>query len=89
MHWLLNHVPYYLKWYRFAMFWNAAEGILFAVQKDPAWNGRNGSVSADNDELRQMFTDWIKELCDGDEALLAKAIPDYPGRRQAHPLRQR
>jgi 4-hydroxyacetophenone monooxygenase len=78
MHWLLNHVPYYLKWYRFAMFWNAAEGILFAVQKDPAWNGRNGSVSADNDQLRQMFSDWIKELCDGDEALLAKAIPDYP-----------
>jgi 4-hydroxyacetophenone monooxygenase len=78
MHWLLNHVPYYLKWYRFAMFWNAAEGILFAVKKDPAWNGQNGSVSAENDELRQMFSDWIRELCDGDEALAAKAIPSYP-----------
>ena len=71
-HWLLNHVPYYMKWYRFAMFWNAAEGILFAVKKDPAWNGQNHSISQENDELRQILTDWITELCDGDEELLAE-----------------
>ena len=75
-HWLLNHVPYYSKWYRFAMFWNAAEGILFAVKKDPAWNGEN-SISAENDELRQIFTDWITEQCEGDADLLEKAIPRY------------
>ncbi|HEX7037332.1 MAG TPA: NAD(P)/FAD-dependent oxidoreductase [Pseudomonadales bacterium] len=77
-HWLLNHVPYYMKWYRFAMFWNAAEGILFAVKKDPAWNGQNHTVSKENDELRQTLTDWITELCDGDQELLAKSIPQYP-----------
>jgi 4-hydroxyacetophenone monooxygenase len=76
-HWLLNHVPFYGKWYRFAMFWNAAEGILFAVRKDPAWNGEH-SISAENDELRQTFTDWIRELCDGDDDLLDKAVPRYP-----------
>ena len=25
-HWLLNHVPYYAKWFRFWMFWRTAEG---------------------------------------------------------------
>jgi len=78
MHWLLNHVPYYLKWYRFAMFWNAAEGILFAVKKDPAWDQRNNTISAENDELRGLLTDWIKELCDGDDELLEKSVPSYP-----------
>ncbi|MEQ8485651.1 MAG: NAD(P)/FAD-dependent oxidoreductase [Pseudomonadales bacterium] len=78
MHWLLNHVPYYLTWYRFAMFWNSAEGVLYAVQKDPDWQGGPGAVSADNDLLRQMFSDWIRELCEGDNDLIAKAIPEYP-----------
>lgn len=78
MHWLLNHVPYYMKWYRFAMFWNAAEGILFAVKKDPAWGNRNNAISAENDELRQLLTDWIVELCEGDEELIEKSVPAYP-----------
>ncbi len=77
-HWLLNHVPYYQKWYRFAMFWNSAEGILFAVKKDPSWNDRNHAISPENDQLRQVLTDWITELCDGDQDLLAKSIPQYP-----------
>jgi 4-hydroxyacetophenone monooxygenase len=77
-HWLLNHVPYYTKWYRFSMFWNAAEGILHAVRKDPAWNGENHSISAANDEVRQMFTDWLAELCEGDRELFAKVVPKYP-----------
>jgi 4-hydroxyacetophenone monooxygenase len=77
-HWLLSHVPYYAKWYRFAMFWNAAEGLLHAVKRDPAWNGQNNSISAENDEVRQMFTDWIAELCEGDTDLFRKVVPDYP-----------
>ena len=61
-HWLLNHVPYYAKWYRFAMFWRMAEGILAAVQKDPSWNDQKLSISAKNDELRKMFTQILAEL---------------------------
>ena len=37
-HWLLNHVPFYAKWYRFLMFWLTAEGMLAAVKRDPAWS---------------------------------------------------
>lgn len=77
-HWLLNHVPYYAKWYRFAMFWRMAEGILAAVKKDPAWNDQTHSISAENDELRKMFTQILEELCGEDKELLAKVTPHYP-----------
>ncbi len=77
-HWLLNHVPYYAKWYRFAMFWRMAEGILAAVKKDPAWNDQKHSISAENDELRKMFTQILEELCGEDKELLAKVTPQYP-----------
>ena len=77
-HWLLNHVPYYAKWYRFAMFWRMAEGILAAVEKDPAWNDQTHSISAENDELRKMFTQILAELCGDDKELLEKVTPQYP-----------
>jgi len=77
-HWLLNHVPYYAKWYRFWMFWRTAEGLLAAVKKDPDWSPQTRSVSARNDELRQLLTAYITDLCAGDEELLGKSIPDYP-----------
>ncbi len=77
-HWLLNHVPYYAKWYRFAMFWRMAEGILAAVRKDPAWNDQKQSISPENDELRKLFTQVLEELCGDDKALLAKVTPQYP-----------
>ena len=77
-HWLLNHVPYYAKWYRFAMFWRMAEGILAAVKKDPAWNDQKLSISAENDELRKMFTQILEELCGEDKELFAKVTPQYP-----------
>jgi 4-hydroxyacetophenone monooxygenase len=77
-HWLLNHVPYYAKWYRFAMFWRMAEGILAAVKKDPAWNDQTHAISAENDELRKMFTMILAELCGDDKELLEKVTPQYP-----------
>jgi 4-hydroxyacetophenone monooxygenase len=77
-HWLLNHVPYYAKWYRFWMFWRTAEGLLGAVRRDPSWNNQDRAVSARNDELRQLLTAYISEMCNGDQDLLHKAIPRYP-----------
>ena len=77
-HWLLNHVPFYAQWYRFSMFWRVAEGILAAVEKDAAWPDQRLSISANNDELRKLFTASLEELCGDDKALLEKVIPTYP-----------
>jgi 4-hydroxyacetophenone monooxygenase len=77
-HWLLNHVPFYAKWYRFWMFWMTAEGLLTSVTRDPAWNDAEHAISAQNDELRETLTTYISELVGDDPDLLAKTIPDYP-----------
>lgn len=76
-HWLLNHVPYYAKWFRFLMFWRTSEGLLGVVKKDPSWN-QEDSVSEENDQLRQMLTDNMKAMLGDDPDLIAKATPHYP-----------
>lgn len=76
-HWLMNHVPYYAKWYRFLVFWRSSEGLLGMVRKDPAWNEAE-SVSAENDQLRQMLTEYLHSMLGDDPKLLEKAIPQYP-----------
>jgi 4-hydroxyacetophenone monooxygenase len=77
-HWLLNHVPFYAKWYRFAMFWRAAEGILSSVEKEDAWPHPDRAVSAANDVLRDMLTQSMVETVGKDSPLVEKIIPKYP-----------
>ncbi len=77
-HWLLNHVPFYAKWYRFGMFWRMAEGILASAKKDPAWNETDRAISAENDQLRELLTESIGALCEDDAELFGKIVPDYP-----------
>ena len=76
-HWLLNHVPFYAKWFRFSMFWRAAEGILGQVQKEDGWEDPR-SVSAANDEMRALLTQSMTEIVGADSPLLAKIVPSYP-----------
>jgi 4-hydroxyacetophenone monooxygenase len=78
IHWLLNHVPYYAKWFRFWMFWRTAEGLLSLVSIDPAWNDGGHSVSAANDQLRALLTESIKATVGDRPDLVAKAVPQYP-----------
>ena len=77
-HWLLNHVPYYAKWFRFWMFWRTAEGLLSIVKVDPEWPGQDRSSSAANDMLRIALTENIKMIVSDDPDLLAKTVPQYP-----------
>jgi 4-hydroxyacetophenone monooxygenase len=77
-HWLLNHVPYYAKWFRFSVFWRTAEGLLSMVRADAAWTDQTRSVSAANDQLRLLLTENVKAIVGDDPELLAKAIPQYP-----------
>jgi 4-hydroxyacetophenone monooxygenase len=76
-HWLLRHLPFYDKWYRFSLFWRSSEGMLKAVAVDPQW-AEPGSVSERNQKMRETLTAYIsRELEDAPE-VLAHAIPEYP-----------
>jgi 4-hydroxyacetophenone monooxygenase len=78
-HWLLNHLPYYDKWFRFSVFWRTAEGLLAAVRQDPDWQGdTERAVSAENDMARSLLAANIGAIVGDDPDLLAKTIPDYP-----------
>jgi 4-hydroxyacetophenone monooxygenase len=35
--WLLKHVPYYARWYRFILLWLGTDGILPNLRIDPQW----------------------------------------------------
>lgn len=76
--WLLEHVPFYDKWYRFWLFWTLTDGILDAVTVDPSWNDTSCSVSAMNEMLRGLLVEKIKEQIPGRPDLAEKVVPDYP-----------
>ena len=77
-HWLLNHVPFYAKWFRFNMFWSAAEGLLQAVTGEQDWDKPEESVSELNQQFRDSLVANLHEVLDGRPDLIEKCTPDYP-----------
>jgi len=78
MNWLLEHVPYYDKWYRFWMFWMVTDGLLPMVEADPGWNGPQTAVSAANLEFREMIAAAIAAQAPNRPDLVEKVVPTYP-----------
>ena len=79
--WLFHHVPRYAQWYRFWLYWTTSEGLLPAAAVDPDWQPKEGpehSVSAANDELRAVLTEFFHEILPAGSDLLAKVVPKYP-----------
>jgi 4-hydroxyacetophenone monooxygenase len=77
MSWLLANVPYYGRWYRFYLFWRGVEGRRPYMQVDPAWT-RSGSVSAENEQLRQALKLYLEEQFADRPDLLPHVVPTYP-----------
>lgn len=78
MNWLLEHVPFYDKWYRFWMFWMVTDGLLPMVTADPAWNGPSSAVSELNFGFREMIAEAIRAQAPDRPDLWDKVIPNYP-----------
>lgn len=76
--WMATHVPGYLQWYRFTLFWGLTEGGLPACRVDPGWHGDGRSVSELNDLLRQFSTAGIEAQLADRPDLLEVSIPPYP-----------
>jgi len=76
--WLLKHVPFYAKWYRFWLWWMLTDGIYDFVKADPDWTARKDSVGAQNDMLREMLTQYTRGQLEGLPALQDAATPNYP-----------
>ncbi len=76
--WLLAHLPFYVQWYRFNMFWRYGDGLLPFLRKDPAWPHPDRAVNKGNDRHREEITQFIlSELKDRPD-LVEKCVPTYP-----------
>jgi 4-hydroxyacetophenone monooxygenase len=76
--WLLRHVPFYARWYRFLLFWPGSDGLLPSLVIDTDWSHPERSINARNEEQRRVFTAYLEQQVQGDPELLAKVIPSYP-----------
>ena len=79
-HWLLNHVPFYARWYRFTVLWRSSEGMLDATRVDEHWSegAPYHSISQRNHEVCEMLAANVREQLAGHPELIRKCIPDYP-----------
>jgi 4-hydroxyacetophenone monooxygenase len=77
MAWLLHHVPYYGRWFRFWQFWIAAEGRLPLVEVEPDWD-HPISVGRANEGLRLECIEHLKAQLSDRPDLLEKLTPSYP-----------
>ncbi|MEN8182685.1 MAG: NAD(P)/FAD-dependent oxidoreductase [Myxococcota bacterium] len=76
--WLLKHVPYYARWYRFLLFWPGSDGLLPSLVVDPDWSHPERSVNALNEQMRVAFTRYLEQQVGDDPELLEKVVPRYP-----------
>jgi 4-hydroxyacetophenone monooxygenase len=75
---LMEHVPFYRRWYRTRLSWNTGDRVHATLQKDPEWEHGDRSVNAVNDGHRRVFTRYLESELAGRDDLVAKALPDYP-----------
>ncbi|MGI9658296.1 MAG: flavin-containing monooxygenase [Gaiellaceae bacterium] len=76
--WLLNHVPYYARWYRFTLAWRFGDHLHPTIKRDPDWPHPDRAVNKRNDRHREFLTDYIVEELGDRVDLLEKVLPDYP-----------
>ena len=76
--WIIKHVPYYVSWFRFQLFWSASDGFHRTLHMDPAWSMPDISLNADNHKMREELIAYIKGRIGDRTDLLAKTVPPYP-----------
>ncbi|GAA5201779.1 NAD(P)/FAD-dependent oxidoreductase [Arthrobacter gyeryongensis] len=76
LRWLFENVPTYSHWYRAYQFWITADARRPYYTVDPNWD-RPGSVSAENEELRQHLVNGLERQYQDRPDLLERVIPSY------------
>ena len=76
--WLLDHVPFYVEWFRFVMLWRYGDGLLPLLRKDPDWAHPDRAVNRVNDRHRQEMADFLVEQLGERGDLVERCMPTYP-----------
>lgn len=78
MKWALAHIPTFKEWFRFKVYWAAADGLFENVIQDPAWKGNDLAVSQSNEMIRQYALAYMQSKFEGRPDLVDKLTPDFP-----------
>jgi 4-hydroxyacetophenone monooxygenase len=78
MKFALRHIPHFREWFRFRVYWFAADGLFGNVLKDPDWPADSPSVSALNEGMRQYALAHLHAKFADRPDLLEKLTPDFP-----------
>ncbi len=76
--WLVQHVPYYARWFRFLIFYPGSDGILPAIRIDKDYAHPERAVNALNDQYRAQLVEYMKYQVNGNMELLEKVTPKFP-----------
>jgi 4-hydroxyacetophenone monooxygenase len=76
--WLVEHVPYYARWFRFLIFYPGSDGILPAIRIDKNFPHPERAVNALNDQYRANLVEYMKYQVNGNMELLEKVTPKFP-----------
>jgi 4-hydroxyacetophenone monooxygenase len=78
MKFALAHIPHFKEWFRFRVYWFAADGLFSNVLKDPEWAGNDLAVSASNEGMRQWALSYLHHKFADRPDLIEKLTPDFP-----------
>jgi 4-hydroxyacetophenone monooxygenase len=76
--WALRHIPYYMSWFRFRVFWFASDGLYPWVVVDPDWQDNELSISAANEGIRQYCLAGLQGAFGHRPDILEKMTPAFP-----------
>jgi 4-hydroxyacetophenone monooxygenase len=79
MKFALRHIPHFREWFRFRVYWFAADGLFPNVLKDPEWQDETGqTVSQVNAGMRQYALAHMESKFADRPDLKEKLTPDFP-----------
>ena len=78
MKWALANIPTFKEWFRFRVYWSAADGLFQNVLMDPEWAGNDLAVSALNAGSREWALGYLHAKFKDRPDLIEKLTPDFP-----------
>jgi len=76
--WAMRHIPHYLEWFRFTVYWTGSDGLYPNLLKDPTWPDDGLTISASNAALRAYCIKNLETKLAGRPDLIEKLTPDAP-----------
>src|SRR3546814_12512244 len=71
---LFDNMPYYWNWYCYASYFTGTQ-MQYLQRYDPEWQQKGGIISENNDKMREIMTDSIREKTGDDPALFSTVLP--------------